>query len=1101
MIARLKNPAPLDSPIGKALTKTGLVHFASMSTIDAGSPGSPKLFLLLELNADGDADAALNEIVPAIEPYIGDIFSVACPSMTSLRRLLGNSILKFTFSPTGATGLEFDGTGEFTVRAIQQQKDLADFTRTALEYYTREHAGIAGRALSALEFVRALIRQDNELLEEAQMPGLRAQALQALLDQGQRFSEALVLPTGSTLKFAQWEAPQKWPSLGTFNAILKTKEGKLATVAFTILLFILTLINLNLFFNKGNHYTIDIFQNAYYTETIHPRIIKSISCTINSLEKFFFSFLHGKLPPLEPQDRFFALYIAIILWLIDFFFHFLFALGASLIVETVAITIISAIAIGIFRLMESLDSPDDQTPPLSTIESIQAVENARGYAQNHFMSVTTLKPGILRRIALSVSLFGIQLVVANQFRPGFVTAMGTIHYARWFRVPKTDKLVFLSNFDGSWESYLEDFIMRVHQGQSAAWSNGVGFPRTRNLIQDGAEDGDRFKRWVRRQQRIAPFWYSRFPDLTTDLIRNNALIQHGLARAQNETSARAWLKCFGTMQRPDNTIETDEVQSLTFGAMGDLPYGALVILELPNEPLDRHAWLRGMMPETAAPDVTPIRFGDVPESQRHHNSAATILFSAEGLEMMGLPQATSLEGLGTFPGAFNIGMRGRSRVLGDDDHKPWLWSDKTGHAALIIYWRPRHPGQTLNTNRQSNPLDHHLTHLLSHGGRAIAVVPTKPTDVNRDPIRTIDGKPVQNDRNSTEHFGFRDNISQPIISGTQSSFLGALTRDIVMPGEFLFGYPNSQGYFPPSPTVRSTSDRKKFLPVPVKATKVGEDGGAKSNPPDFDAVDPSDDWRDFGRNGTFVAIRQLIQKVDEFNEYTNATAAHINEQYPRVSDTVGGPVTAEWVAAKLMGRWRNGTPLVYHPQAGRTPTTPDSRNDFSYGDMDPIGLKCPLGSHIRRANPRDSLHAGDPKEQAVTNRHRIIRRGRSYQSDDGEKGLIFVALCADLERQFELVQQTWINSRAFHGLSNETDPIASAEDPNDFTIPTAAGPIVLHNIQKFVELKAGGYFFMPSRSALRYLIALAPAAEPVPTGGQTPPNRETLDNWTSPTSS
>ena len=102
-------------------------------------------------------------------------------------------------------------------------------------------------------------------------------------------------------------------------------------------------------------------------------------------------------------------------------------------------------------------------------------------------------------------------MVKTQFRPGFVVTMGTIYFARWFRIPKSETLIFFSNYDGSWQSYLEDFIMRAHQGQTAVWSNGIGFPRTHDLINGGAQDGDRFKRWVRRQQQPSLFWVQPVP--------------------------------------------------------------------------------------------------------------------------------------------------------------------------------------------------------------------------------------------------------------------------------------------------------------------------------------------------------------------------------------------------------------------------------------------------------------------------------------------------------------------------------------------------------------------------------------------------------------
>ena len=195
----------------------------------------------------------------------------------------------------------------------------------------------------------------------------------------------------------------------------------------------------------------------------------------------------------------------------------------------------------------------------------------------------------------------------------------------------------------------------------------------------------------------------------------------------------------------------------------------------------------------------------------------------------------------------------------------------------------------------------------------------------------------------------------------------------------------------------------------------------------------------------------------------------------------------------MMGRWRNGVPLVDKPNSTsfnnrRGKSRSDARdpydrdNDFAYGQDDPQGLHCPFGAHIRRANPRDSLQPDDPMQQQLTARHRLLRRGRSFETggEGGkpEKGLLFVAVCADVERQFELVQQSWVSSPSFHGLSSEPDPIISSspDDPAEsrvFTIPTAAGPLTLHGIQSYVTVNGGGYFFMPSRSALQYLIDLA----------------------------
>jgi deferrochelatase/peroxidase EfeB len=117
------------------------------------------------------------------------------------------------------------------------------------------------------------------------------------------------------------------------------------------------------------------------------------------------------------------------------------------------------------------------------------------------------------------------------------------------------------------------------------------------------------------------------------------------------------------------------------------------------------------------------------------------------------------------------------------------------------------------------------------------------------------------------------------------------------------------------------------------------------------------------------------------------------------------------------------------------------------------------------------MNPDDPMEIEITKRHRILRRGRPYErqhpSDPTkqEKGLLFIGLCADLERQFEFLQQSWITSPAFQGLTDEPDPI-TATTPGVFTIPTTAGPIGLKRNESFVTVRGGGYFFMPSRAAL-----------------------------------
>ena len=171
-------------------------------------------------------------------------------------------------------------------------------------------------------------------------------------------------------------------------------------------------------------------------------------------------------------------------------------------------------------------------------------------AQNHMLSITERKPGVVRSFTARMAFWLIGELVGRSFEPGFLGPIGTIHSARWITVPGTRTLLFFSNYDGSWESYLEDFIKLAHGGLTAVWSNSAGFPRAENLFQKGATDGERFKRYARRSMIPTQFWYSAYPSLTAARIRRNARITQGLRTIGSEEEARDWLTLFGSESRP-----------------------------------------------------------------------------------------------------------------------------------------------------------------------------------------------------------------------------------------------------------------------------------------------------------------------------------------------------------------------------------------------------------------------------------------------------------------------------------------------------------------------------------------------------------------------
>jgi Dyp-type peroxidase family len=1013
---------PPESDIKAAFMKTEVVHFASLNAIDLGETGAPAPYLLLEVNGDGDAEALIDAIDVCAGEWllplfasaaIGDNIPGAARYGQSLGKLLRASALDLQARPWGTTGLCFYGLPGQSAARIAQQAKLAQFCRAAVDYFVSIHAGFGSHAAEVLKFVRGLIHGD---------PKLKAMAtgddeIGRLLKEGQKFRSDLMIPSRQQPETMAWKEPDSRVFAVISSRTLYPVYRRLTLVA----------------------------------------IIVSALCF--HWLGFSLSFAWRDIATTLGQSA-----IALVAGCFG------------------AVTLVGIIVAGFAARLywaDISDKPEDLDPDLARVREIAKRENIPNCAQNHFLSVSPLKPGAFRKFTLGLALWGIELVVARAFRPGFVVNMGTIHFARWFRPPGSERLVFLSNYDGSWESYLEDFITKAYPGQNAAWSNAIGFPRTEWLVNGGAQDGDRFKRWVRRQQVPTQFWFNRFPELTADQIRNNAVICWELARASTDSQARAWLSYFGSMPKTDTEIETQEVQAIVFRGLKRLPHMKFAAIRLPEDRGVCAAWLKSLAPydPSAMLEHGPLEvtFGDRPLSGDEERSATFVALTASGLLHLGLSATGDVGGVATFPTAFNLGMSSRRSVLGDDDSK-WRWSDADGapiHAAVLLYAKTKEKCDEL--------FEKHGAELQ---GAAVAVY---------EP----DTQPTTQCGINYEHFGFRDGISQPVIRGTQRFARGAQPRDIMEPGEFILGYKSNQGYYPPTPVVARESDVKNRLgSVPISAETR------------FSAFqDPRPQVRDFGRNGCFLAIRQFEQHVKNFHDYAAECAKQL-QGVMRLPDLIGGAVTAEWVEAKMMGRWHDGVPLIDRPiahhaaethrggerhateaedkkanahacrSAAKTADQSGSRfrsdTDLDFGVDDPQGLYCPFGAHIRRVNPRGSLAPGDNSQLTITNRHRLLRRGRSYQQG-AEKGLLFIGLCADIERQFEFIQQSWLNAPGFAGLTSEPDPIVAVKPGGSltrFTIPTSAGSLSLKGGESFVTIHGGGYFFLPSRSALMFLADL-----------------------------
>lgn len=678
------------------------------------------------------------------------------------------------------------------------------------------------------------------------------------------------------------------------------------------------------------------------------------------------------------------------------------------------------------RKLETTDWTSSRVPDRATLHEIVRREN--GCCQNHMVSLTQLKAGWLRNFAVRAVFFAVATLGARLYKPGYLGPIGTIHFARWVTAPGTRDFIFFSNYGGSWEAYLEDFITLAHNGLTGVWSNTVGFPRTSNLVFEGATDGERFKRYARQSMLPTRFWYSAYPNLTTDTIRANAAIRRGLAGAMTEDDAATWLCFFGSALRPDERLVTSEIQSLLFGGLGFLKYGALTLWRLPPQAARARAWLAALQPDIAYGDGRRVRDND------KINAIVQVALSSSGLEALGLAP----EALATFPPAFldDMTREHRSRILGDvgaNAPENWWWGAEPAHVAVIVYGQTKPAFSSL------------MRKLKQRGSRHGAEL-----------VQTVNLRAYDRAHNA-EPFGFADGGSQPVIVGTYKGLKSGDPLHLVEPGEFILGYPDNRGNLPPGPWLDAIEDPAGELPVLSGSRDFSRN--SVNNP------------RDLGRNGSYLVIRQLEQDAEAFHDYCRSEARLLERR-------LGAPytITPDFIAAKLVGRWPNGSPLARAPYSASHAEEIIHENGFAHGLEDPEGHRCPFGAHIRRANPRDSLNPGSEEQVGISNRHRILRVGRKYEPAPGQKpGLLFMCLNGDIERQFEFVQQTWLLGDVISltcptNLRGERDPLLGAGDGNEgFTIPTRDGPVKLGPMPRFVTTRGGGYFFLAGKRLIRYL--------------------------------
>jgi deferrochelatase/peroxidase EfeB len=494
-------------------------------------------------------------------------------------------------------------------------------------------------------------------------------------------------------------------------------------------------------------------------------------------------------------------------------------------------------------------------------------------------------------------------------------------------------------------------------------------------------------------------------------------------------------------------VDFSDVQGLVRFGYGKMRGASYALLRVKNRDAAR-AWLRTAKVSSAEAQSPPP------------STALQVAFTAAGLEAIGIPRAI-IDG---FSPEFLSGMGNpnRARRLGDIEANAasqWDWG-----------YGPNTPDLLVMFFANSKELDGFIQ---SSKGNA--------WNEAFEEMRWLGTA----DLDGVEPFGFTDGISQPTIDWAQMRDVNEPQLDytnVVALGEFLLGYRNEYDKYTVRPLIDADPVSRGLL----------------------NALD-APQKKDVGRNGTYLVMRQLQQDVRGFWQFAKKQSG-------------GDEGSAERLAEAFIGRTRQGSPLVRSqeqpiPGVGSDPDDV-CLNQFTFA-KDPSGTRCPFGAHIHRANPRNPDYPGRPTglEKLITmlgfgpkgfradlmspvRFHRVLRRGREYgpglppyEADepapphDPERGLHFLCLNANISRQFEFLQNAWMNSSKFSGLTAETDPLLGNRAPisgcpvtNDFTEPRQDGsPRHVSGLPQFITLRGGAYFFLPSLRALRFFAEVGAA--------------------------
>lgn len=475
------------------------------------------------------------------------------------------------------------------------------------------------------------------------------------------------------------------------------------------------------------------------------------------------------------------------------------------------------------------------------------------------------------------------------------------------------------------------------------------------------------------------------------------------------------------------------------------------------------------------------------QMQQRPDVAINLAFTFPGLLALGVPSST-LRGM---PDEFIEGMEARAQILGDEIYgvdaegrERSLWDpvwvkpdrDSLTRVHILVTLNAQMDDTTGEAVAEMDRITAWIVGLAesSDGGVALLVGHSGP-DPRWQNLTAIlekgaDGKYAPTPK---EHFGYTDGIGDPAFEGQHA------------PAKMKI-YVSGRG---------KLSGSGEWSPLATGEFLLGHADEAQEIPGSAMPLD-------FSRNGTFFAYRKLHQNVASFRNAIVFAAS----QYQAVANIAGPPeVGQETLMAKIAGRWSDGIPIMAAPtyedwkalqakaiaakKAGDIKTLAAlglELNNFVYRP-DPDGIKCPVTAHIRRINTRDQLdpYYASPDSKTwlgsvLNNRRRILRRGLPYGSsgpdslDDGDHGIVMLCLCANLNRQFEFVQQQWVNYGLDSNSGNDTCPMVGRHrEGAKFVVPgdpaKDQAPFIMKNLPEFVESRGGDYFFIPSLTALRMI--------------------------------